>query len=235
MPYCPRCGVELAPETDTCPLCSFDMRRISGESCPEPRIPPVSGMQEVLGSRNKPTNLWEVFSVAVLIAATVVAGVNVLDSGSFSWSMYPLFSLAFLWILVTTGLVAGKHLPAAVTVAALSLPVYLVSLDAIDGSLSWAFPIAIPIALVSELAVTGAVVASLRTKRMGTNVIGFILIAAAVICLGIEMTLDIQAHGEISLHWSAITSLTLIPIAAFLLYLHHRVVKEANLHKLLRF
>ncbi len=235
MAYCPNCGVELSRGIDTCPLCSFDMKRISGDGSTEPPKPAASGMQEVLGSHGSPTTVWEVISVAVLITASVIAGVNILDSGSLTWSMYPVFSLGFLWILLTASLVGRKNVPAAVALAALSLPIYLVCLDAIDGTLGWAFPVAIPIALVAELAVTGAIVATLHTKRKGMNVIGFILMAVSFICLGIESTVDVFVNGVINLHWSAITSFTLVPIAAFLLYLHHRVVKKANLHKLLRF
>jgi hypothetical protein len=182
-----------------------------------------------------PTPVWEVISVAALITASVIAGVNLLDSGSLTWSMYPVFSLGLVWTLVTASFVGKKNLPAAVALAALSLPIYLVCIDAIDGTLVWAFPVAIPIALICELAATGAIVASLHARRKGMNVIGFILIAVSAICLGVESTVDIFGHGQISLHWSAITSLTLVPISAFLLYLHHRVVKKANLHKLLRF
>lgn len=235
MSYCPNCGVELSRGTENCPLCSFDMRRIFETRSEESPRPAASGMQEVLGSRGMPTTVWEVISVAALISASVIAGVNLLDSGSLTWSMYPVFSLGLVWILVTASFVGRKNLPAAVALASLSLPIYLVCLDAIDGSLGWAFPVAIPIALISELAATGAVVASLQTRRKGMNVIGFILVAVSFICLGVESTVDIFSHGQINLHWSAITSLTLIPISAFLLYLHHRVVKKANLHKLLRF
>ncbi|MDP2790245.1 MAG: DUF6320 domain-containing protein [Rectinemataceae bacterium] len=235
MAYCPQCGVELAPKADSCPLCFFDMNRIRSDACPDSSESPAPGIEKALGTPTKPIIIWEVFSVAALIAAVVVGGVNLLDSGNLSWSLYPLISLGFLWILFTAGLMAGKHLPSAIALAALSLPVFLVSIDAIENGLTWAFQIAVPIALVAELSVTGALVAIFRARRQGMNVIGYILIAASAICLGIEMTVDLAAGQSIHLYWSAVTTFTLIPMAAFLLYLHHRVVKKANLHKLLRF
>ena len=235
MPYCPQCGVEMSPETDSCPLCSFDMASLRTPAAGTPAEAGRPGITEALGTRASPLVIWEIFSVAAIIAATVVSGINLLDSGDLSWSLYPLASLCFLWILATAGLFAGRHMPAALALGALALPVFLVSLDGIEHGLTWAFQVAVPIALVAELAITGAIVSSLRSRRQGMNVIGYILLAVSAICLGIEITLDLAARGFVKLYWSAVTAFTMVPMAAFLIYLHHRVVKKANLRKLLRF
>jgi hypothetical protein len=232
MPICPNCGVELAAEAESCPLCGVSLGSGQPHRTPESYLDPENA--EKLTKEERRTIGWEVVSVSAVIAAVVVSAVNLLDRRSLTWALYPLASLALVWLLLTIPLKLRRMPVLAGIVAATAVPLFLVALNLIEGKLSWAFPIAVPIALIVEVSAGAAGFAARKAKRKGPNVLAFGLLAASATCIGIEATLSLQLFGRVSLAWSAIVASALVPVSGFLLYLHHRVTKRANLRKLFR-
>jgi hypothetical protein len=233
MAYCPNCGVELAPDALACPLCLAPLGPDAPRRhAPEHIIDPED--REKLTDAERRTIVWEIISVSTGIAAIVVCAVNLIESQALTWGLYPLASLCFFWVLLTAPLRLGSRPVLAILLAALSLPAFLVALDLVDGRLGWSLSVALPIALDAEISAALAVLASARSKRKGANLIGFGLLAATALCVGIEATLDRFQSGRLDLTWSAIVAVALVPVAGFLFYLHHRVTKKANLRRLFR-
>lgn len=231
MPTCPDCGVELAEDARSCPLCGKPL----GDARPhahEKYIDPED--RERLTERERRTIAWEVLSVSSAIAAVAVLAVNLIDSGALTWALYPLFCLAFAWTVFTGVFLLYRKPLLAILFPALALHAFLVGLDLVDGRLSWALPLALPIALDAELSAAAAYLLSRVSKRKGANLIALALLAVVTLCIGVESTLDNFLSGRVALSWSAIVAFTLVPIACFLFYLHYRVGKKTNLRKLFR-
>lgn len=240
MTYCPDCGVEIGTAPN-CPLCGAQNPKMTvTPECTEPDTASKLGLfgnvvsPESFTPQEKQKVAWEVMSVAFGITVGGLLAINFLLAGGISWSLYPIASLCFLWILGSTILVMSPHAWYRNLLLVVDLPLFLLALGAITGSSAWAIEMAIPNAIITEL-VTIAVLLSIRaTKRKGLNIFALILFGVAVLCIGIEILIDLRATGKINLNWSAITAISLVPIAGFLLYLHFRVATTANLHRLFK-
>lgn len=233
MPYCPNCGVELAPEAKSCPLCGAPSRTpVEEERLAERLIDPED--REKLTDRERRTIIWEILSVSGLIASIAVSAVNLILDGRLSWALYPLLSLGFAWALMSSAFLLRKGSRLGIAIPILALPLFLIGIDLVDGRLGWALLPALPIALVAEIAVGSTVLLIVRTRRRGANIISFVLLAAVFLCLGIEAILDFYRGIALLFSWSAIVGFALVPVAAFLLYLHYRIGRKASLRRIFR-
>lgn len=172
--------------------------------------------------------------MSIGIGGAVVLLVDLFLDGRLTWSLYPIASLVFVWLLLTAPLKLKKRPILAAVMAGVSVLAFLLALNLIQGRLNWAPAVAIPIAVDAELSAAAAVFATSRVRRKGVNVIAFCLLAVTALCIGVESTLGQYLDGRISLHWSAVVATALVPVAGFLFYLHHRVTKKANLRRLFR-
>ncbi len=232
MPYCSDCGVELAPDARHCPLCGKPIDVPHEQASHEHYIDPED--RERLTDKERRIIVWETLSVSALIAALTVAAINFLVAHALTWSLYPLFSLAFIWVVFTSPLLLAGRPFWAVLLPAIALPAFLIGLDAVDGRLSWAPPVALPIAFTFEALTAAAAFFIRASKRKGANVIAYALLAIAGLCVGIEATVDHFVRRRVVLGWSAIVAIALVPIALFLFYLHYRIGRKTNLRKLFR-
>lgn len=244
MPYCPDCGVEIG-KAPACPLC--------GAKNPKAEQPAETGLKEIdvsgspssgffgnvegvasLTTLDKRKIAWEVLSVAFSIAIVSLSLINFLVVGRLSWSLYPVSAFIFIWIFATAFLVMGAKSRLRYILAALDPPVFLLALGLFTGDLSWAWKLAVPIAVFSELVAAGVALQSKNAKRKGLNILAYLLVGVAINCLGIEIYVDLFFSGKIRMSWSIITAIALIPMAGFLIYLHYRVAKSTNLQRLFK-
>lgn len=232
MPYCPECGAEIG-DADRCPLCGTPSPKSSAAAAPQAsELRHAGAAEEELTGTETRKIAWEVLSVAFLIAVLVLGAVNLFASRRFSWSLYPIVSLLVVWVEASAILVLRNKVVLSVTLGALSPPVFLVALGYVSGDPRWALGLAVPIAVLAE-ALAGALHLAIRaTKQKGLNLISYVLIAAAALCVGLEVFIDLFVLGRVALVWSPICAIALLPIAAFLSYLHFRIMKSANLRRL---
>ncbi len=243
MPYCPDCGVEIG-DAPRCPLCGAQNPRAgtssdTQQSCTEAgseksselRFMPESAEKEFSGAEKR-TIAWEVLSVAFGIAALVLAAVNLFESRRFSWSLYPIASMVLLWIEGTALLVLREKPILRVILAVIAPLVFFVALGGITKDLRWALGLAVPIAVLAESLAGAIFLAVGKSKQKGLNLIAYVLVAAAAFCIGLETCIDLFSKGIVVFNWSPICAISLLPIAAFLLYLHYRVFKTTNLRRL---
>ncbi|HUW41444.1 MAG TPA: zinc ribbon domain-containing protein [Rectinemataceae bacterium] len=231
MPLCPKCGVELAADLDHCPLCGTPLA--DGLARPHESIFDPED-RESFTDEERRTIAWEVLSVSIGIGIAVVSLVDLFLERRLTWSLYPIASLIFVWLLLTAPLKLRSHPVLAAVLSGVSALAFLLALNLIQGRLDWALAVAIPIAVDAEVSAAAAVFAACRAKRKGVNVIAFGLLAVTLLCVGIEATLGQYLYGRIALYWSAMVATALVPVAGFLFYLHHRVTKKANLRRLFR-
>ena len=248
MAYCPDCGVEIG-DAPACPLCGAknpraESREDAAECAPceeeggsPSRFAAFLGEAEdvkALTPRDKRKIAWEVITVALSIATIGLFLINLLVSGRLSWSLYPVSAFIFIAAMATAFLVMDDGRPWRYLVACLDPPLFLLALGLFTGDISWAWRLAVPLAVFSELVAAAVALMTANAKRKGLNILAYALVGAAVECLGIEVFVDLFISGKVWLVWSAITAVSLVPIAAFLLYLHYRVAKSTNLHRLFK-
>lgn len=252
MPYCPQCGVELEPEAPRCPLCGTPRHGSPPESLKSPSPPELSPLPGAtggeaprgmfpetgdptlftLGERKKIA--WEVISVAAAVAATTLGAINAAVSQRLSWSLYPLASLAFSWILASGILVLDRRPLLMYLAIFASTPLFLLAIDAIETGLDWSLSLGIPLALLVEAIIAAAAVSLRALERKGLNVVAVFLFCAAALLVGIEGLVGLFLRGRVVLTWSLISLLSLVPMALFLLYLHVRIAHSTNLRRMFR-
>jgi len=254
VPYCPNCGVELAASALKCPLCGASAVTELGDEERAARAARGLGLESLsamdtrsgdpsvedkdfasaAGGRERDTLRWEVLSVSTLISAIAVCAVNLLTTENLSWALYPLSSLTFVWV-VLTALIELRAKPAlGLPIAFLALPAYLLALDFVEGQLSWAWPIGIPIAVIVEASFGLAFYISGLTKWRPLLAMSFFFLAATLSCLGIEGSLSLALLGGIRIRWSGVVAASLIPVSGFLIYVHLRVLHNARIRRLFR-
>lgn len=238
MPVCPDCGVELAESARHCPLCHSAVEP-DGEtqaggsgapSFPEKTVDPEQFDQ--LTSSQKRKAFLEVFSVCVAIVCVTLLGVELLVDRRISWSLYPIASVLYLFILVSVPVAADSHHWRAAILVSFATPLYILALDLMDPTRSWFITTGGPIVLIVEGSILGSAVFISRLRHKGVNAISIALVAAAAGCVGIEAVSDMAASGSVELAWSAVVAVTCLPVAGLLFYLHHRITRRASLKKL---
>lgn len=248
MPYCPDCGVEIG-DAPACPLCGGKNPRAASNGAAQECVPcensPAASSRlssflgtaddvEALTPRDKRKIAWEVITVALSIATVGLFLINLLVSARLSWSFYPVSAFLFIAIMATALLVMDQDRPWRFLVAFLAPPLFLLTLGIFTGDPGWAWQIAVPLAVFSELVAAAVALMTSKAARKGLNILAYALVGVAVECLGVEIFIDLFVNGEVWLVWSAVTAVSLVPIAAFLLYLHYRVAKSTNLHRLFK-
>ncbi len=207
----------------------------------KPTLRPECGDQEggLLGADNEenPSKTerqkaaWEILSVSLEITSATVFLINLLVSKGISWSLFPLASFMFFGF-------ARPHLlgrrPRLQACHRDRSPHLSPELGFIIGKGAWAWRLALPICLLAEgiAAIIGLL--ARNTRRKGLNILAFVLAGCALLCIGIELFIDIFLENPIRPGWSVVTALALLPIAVFLLYIHHRVATSTNLHRLFK-
>ncbi len=234
MAICPNCGVELGAKAVTCPLCRAPVNRdqepTAGGAYPDHIIDPED--LEKLTPREKRTIVVEIFTVCSLIGGFVTAAVDLFDGGGFSWSLYPLLSLAFLWLSVCIPLILAGHPWLVFAVLGPSFLLFVFLLDLFDGTIGWFLLMGMPVVLVVEAAIVVSAVLIAASKQKGANVLAIVIAAAAFVCAGIETIINLNILHRFTLTWSAVVGISCLPVSGFLFYMHYRIVKRASLRKL---
>jgi hypothetical protein len=230
MPYCSDCGVEVEEYVEVCPLCATPIRNGGDAKAKLEKYPdrPVtenrSGIFRLLA--------WETVSVFLLTASFIVVFTNLLIDFSITWAWYPLASFTLAWLLVTFPLLLyGKPVPISVFSVAAILA-FLAFVDFIDnGSIDWFYYIALPIAVVIGIVTILVIFLSSKAKKKGANIAAFILFGVGVVILGLDAIIGFALYRTIGLGWSYFVIIPIVFIALFLLYIHHRLLREVNLKK----
>lgn len=247
MKYCPRCGVQLSPTKEICPLCgstAVDEKPVSAEAggtqypiqeaiTPETTDKTAEGFEQ-LSYTDRRRIAVELVSVAAGFALVVSVLADFFVERTIGWARYSSVGIVMAWTLVALPLLLWKRPWILLTILLPALSALVFLLDAFSGSVTWFFTLGWPLLLLASACAAVSVFFIRSRKRRGLNVIGVVLAAVAAFCVGLELVLDLHLHNVISLQWSMIVALALVPTSGFLFYLHYRVVHKASLRKLFR-
>lgn len=238
MPYCSRCGVEVSEAVEACPLCATPIQKLDGQPrAPEPKLRPYplnavdEGIVESMDDRQKSMLAWEIATVSIGIAAGILFLVDALVDGFISWAYIPAASLGALWIGLTAILLLGKRLVLKLAICAADILAFIAALDLQDGSIGWLLPYGLPMAGTFFLSVAVATALTMASKKKGINVAAYILLGITLMSIGVDTVLQVNSGSFLKPSWSLVVSLALLPVVAFLIYLHYRFTKKISLKK----
>ncbi len=227
MKICPVCRIEIASDTDHCPLCGTDLG--SGARRPEPaRVEETAPEPPLPGPRKAPRGpgrgprlwIWEAETLVAFAGIVVVLAADLAADLSVTWSVYPITAIAWGWLSITAGFFLRRR-PLALALVEMALLLgFLAVLDVIVPGRPWFVPLALPIALFAGVGV--GILVHRRNRALFSNYA--IALTLVGLLLGvIEMAVSRYVSGRVQLSWSILTFGCLLPIIVLLLYLQRRV------------
>ena len=212
MSYCVNCGVELEKSEKKCPLCGVEV--INPKEPPqdkEPRQRPYPNRIEELSVNINKQFAAALLSVFMVFAAAICCVCNIIIDKGINWSQYVIGAIFFTWVAVTVPLLFNR----AVLIKSLVLDIaallfFLFMVSRLDGSRPWFTTVAVPIVSVVA-SMTLILVLGVQYKYIrGLTLPAAIFICAGLLCLLIEVFVDIYLYSAVSLGWSIFV---LIPCA----------------------
>lgn len=227
MPYCVHCGVEMAPSEKSCPLCQTLVQDPACPWTPPESMPYPERVEEVF----KHIDLRYGRSLAVLvllIPALVVLAVNLLSSGSITWSLYVIGALVcvYCWFLVPL-FYCFRRPYAYIAIDFITLALYLLLIARMTGGRAWYMGIALPVLAAMVILVQLVILAIRRLEWQPLERAAVVCLLVAGFLVAIDAIADLYT-GQVFLNWSVYAGLPLLVLAGVFLVLEKkRGLKDA--------
>lgn len=203
MSYCVNCGVELEASLKSCPLCNTPVMNPKEPPRPaqESPFPERPGQVETVKRKD-----WAILLSIVLLSTAATCGLlNLFVFRRALWS-FPIIGIcAIIWVFAIPAVIYSK-LPIYVSILfdGVIVAAYLYLLTWLTASNSWfpfiGLPITVLVTLLAEI--IALLCRYFRAAILSTAL--YVIIASALLCIGIEVILDLYFHGAVSLSWSAV-------------------------------
>jgi hypothetical protein len=236
MPYCSKCGVELDPGIEHCPLCGTPVQKLEEKPSKIRRKYPDEPVDHDIPEKISGNKLrffaWEIVTVSLLAPSLICLFINLSVEHSITWSALPLASLALVWILTTLPLLFFKRPIVIVAGEVVTIMGFLAFIDFLNnGTIKWFYQLAVPIAIVAII-VTGVVVfASVSAKRKGINIAAYMFFGLGFLNVGLDLIITSFIKKTIALSWSVFVLIPAVIVGCFFLYLHYRIKSVVDFKK----
>jgi uncharacterized protein YybS (DUF2232 family) len=107
----------------------------------------------------------------------------------------------------------------------------LVLFDLYNNDIGWGTHLGIPLLFSFYLVLTFITVLFKYARQKGFNLVAWLFLGAGVLTLCIEGILSDYFKDRITLHWSLIVMVCIIPVAGMLFYIHYRLKKGIELRQ----
>ncbi|MFW5727097.1 MAG: zinc ribbon domain-containing protein [Spirochaetota bacterium] len=234
MPYCPYCGVEVDKETRNCPLCNTEI--------PIGNPPPLlkdyypHGEHQLHYTRRPFTaeerrSVFWFFSLLFSVPLTIVIVVDLLRDWAITWSPFPIAGILAVWAGIAIGLFLRRPWLLFLLYAGLVVLLSL-TMNLLAGTFHLFIYWNLPIILLAAALITPCVLYAKYTRRKGFNVLGMILWAVALFCIGLDVLISIHSDTSRILHgWSVIVAAAMGPVGALMMYVHYRFGKTMSFRR----
>jgi hypothetical protein len=234
MNICRNCGVELAEDMETCPLCGtyVSADNVSKGENSQPAKPYFLFTKEKQEKHSLQKVLWQVSTIILFSGIIATLIIDLALNNRITWSVYPVtislivFSYLSLFAFWHTRIIfqlLGGWLIATIL---------LLGIDIIVDQTRWPTLLAIPLLFAVNLITIGFIIIAGFTPRKGLNLIACAFVAIALLCLSIETIISLYTLQRILLEWSVIVAACLLPVTAALLFMYWRTRKNAHLQKI---
>ncbi len=226
MAYCPKCGVEV--DSKKCPLCSYTIKQ-------DIHTVPFSHSVEVdkrtfhLSAKEKKSIYNASTTFFAILISSICLTVDFYFDNRVSWAIYPIIAASTMAFITGVSIYVKGPLKIISIVALFLLMLFL--LDIYIPVTNFFLKISLPISSITLVICLGIVMIIKKSSRKGANIPGYILIGIALLTITIDLIIQNFIGNRLVLTWSLITTVSLLPIALFLLYIHHVFSKRVDLNK----
>lgn len=218
MSYCVNCGVELDSTLKSCPLCETpvinprEMMTKEGIST----FPKEKGQVETVRRKD-----LGIFTFAMLMAIGITCGLlNLLVFQSTAWSLLIIGACLVIWVFVMPAFIKAKlSAYAYLAFDGMAILVYLYLITHVSGHFEWFLQLGAPITVWVFLILESIAICLKKGKVSFLTIPLYLLSAAAVFCVGLEIMIDIYLQGSVHIVWSAVvlTVCVILDIALIML------------------
>lgn len=228
MPYCPYCGVEVDNETRNCPLCKTEIPSGNPPQLLKDYYPRKE--HQLYYTRRSFTfeerrSVYWFLSLLFSIPFTIVLVVDLLRDWAITWSLFPVAGILSLWAASAIGLFIRRPWLLFFLYASLVVLVSLI-MNTLAGTINLFLYWNLPIILMAAALLTPCILYAKYTSRKGFNVLGMIMWALALFCIGLDVLISLHTTtAHILQGWSLIVAAALGPVGALMMYVHYRFGK----------
>lgn len=214
MSYCVNCGVELDSTHSNCPLCNtpvINPAQLIDATKPTP-FSQEKGQVEVV----KKKDLAIFLSVVLTSASITCALLNLLVFNQNMWSLAIIGVCAIIWVFAIPAVIYTKlSIYTSIFLDGVVVGVYTWLITKITISDVWFFELSLPIIILVTVLIEILIflLRHFRVSFLATAL--YLFVEAAILCVGIEIFIDLFLNKAIALSWSAVvlTACTIIAIA----------------------
>lgn len=231
---CINCGVELEESMLSCPLCGTPaVPKEAGSPGWSPgkfQAAPIAEASGKITTRQKKMT-WELVSLILLCGSVATFVVDFVLNRKMSWSELPVALCLAIFSYVSFFAFSKRNTFVKICLSCFLSALGFILLDAYTRGINWSIGKGIPMLLVSNAVVLVMILVVRKTVYKGINLIAFGFIAAAFLCIAIEAILSINNTNRLSLYWSLLVAVCLVPVIIVLLFVHIRLKKGRSLEK----
>ena len=220
MSYCVNCGVELDVTASACPLCNtkiYHPEKPASTDVPPPYAT-VKGHSEPV----KRTQFMILMSIILITAALVCFFLNYFTIQVGRWSFYTAGIFAMLWVFMLPAFFPEKiNALGSVALDGVMVALNIGIISYLHPGNGWYGQIALPLILMTTLLLEIVLSVVCRPKASLIAKSAISVSAIAVLCIAIEMVIDLYITESFYLRWSAIVAVCAfaIDIVLFTIYL----------------
>lgn len=229
MIVCKNCNVELEDDMLFCPLCG-DAVAGQGEHLPASgRLQPFHYGGTMSEPQKKIT--WEIVSLILLSGIIATFIINYIINKRITWSEYPIAISLVIFSYISLFAFWHKRTIIQITGSLILSSFFLLILDILTSGIRWSVKLGIPLLLAGNLVTVATIAVIRRSKHKGINVIAYVFLGAALICICVDAILSAFKTNLFHIEWSVIVASCIIPVVLVLLFVHFRLKKGRSLEK----
>lgn len=235
MSYCVNCGVELDATASACPLCNtkiYNPNQPAATDVPTPYAT-VKGHTESV----KPTYEFAILmSIIFLTTSAVCVFLNNFTIQIGNWSFYVIGICAMLWVFLLPAFFPQKvNVFGAIALDGMIIALNIGIVSWLHPGSGWYFHIALPIIILTTLLleIVFTFIYHLKSSMIGKTAI--CVSAIAVLCMSIEIVIDLYFRDYFYLRWSAIVATCAVVIDIVLLTIYLQEGLRAEIRRRMHF
>lgn len=215
MKYCDKCNVKIKTNHDYCPLCH---QTLEGENEEEVIEKYPDYQTNIRGLKSMTKRIMLFVSVTSIVILLIINALTGLEN---PWSLVPIGSIIYFWLLMTVGIFSRHNIAFKIFVLTITLIFLVYLIDEASASNGWALNYVAPILLLScNLAISFIIAIRKINYR---DYISYLLLIVLFSVAPIILIL----FGVVDVLWPAIATLGFaIFILLFIIFFFPKSIKE---------